>query len=172
MYLHQDSGLINVSYFKFDVDDSTGELDCTRPVPFRLTPNIIEFIGTIGVNGPLTASVIEAARCLIQPNFKVQAILRAILKDELIPGHKKKFDATGAAAAAAASLDIAGSSNADTQTTINEKVAEAETDHLIGMVNKAVNSIAGRLNSLAAFNVTETKVSSNVVLLNLGFYLT
>lgn len=25
MYLHQDSGLINISYFKFDVDDSTGK---------------------------------------------------------------------------------------------------------------------------------------------------
>lgn len=24
MYLHQDSGLVNISYFKFDVDDSTG----------------------------------------------------------------------------------------------------------------------------------------------------
>jgi hypothetical protein len=26
MYIHQDSGLVNVSYFKFDVDDTTGEL--------------------------------------------------------------------------------------------------------------------------------------------------
>lgn len=24
MYVHQDSGLLNVSYFKFDVDDTTG----------------------------------------------------------------------------------------------------------------------------------------------------
>lgn len=24
MYVHQDSGLLNVSYFKFDVDDATG----------------------------------------------------------------------------------------------------------------------------------------------------
>lgn len=24
MYLHQDSGLMNVSYFKFDVNDATG----------------------------------------------------------------------------------------------------------------------------------------------------
>jgi len=24
MYIHQDSGLVNVSYFKFDVDDTTG----------------------------------------------------------------------------------------------------------------------------------------------------
>lgn len=24
MYLHQDSGLMNIAYFKFDVDDGTG----------------------------------------------------------------------------------------------------------------------------------------------------
>lgn len=26
MYLHQDSGLVNIAYFKFDVDDSTGKI--------------------------------------------------------------------------------------------------------------------------------------------------
>lgn len=71
MYLHQDSGLINISYFKFDVDDGTGELDTTRPVPFRLTPNIIEYLSVIGISGPLTASMIATARCFVYPNFKV-----------------------------------------------------------------------------------------------------
>lgn len=48
MYVHQDSGLINIAYFKFDIDDISGELDANRPVPFRLTPNIFEFVTTIG----------------------------------------------------------------------------------------------------------------------------
>lgn len=48
MYMHQDSGLINIAYFKFDIDDISGELDANRPVPFRLTPNIYEFITTTG----------------------------------------------------------------------------------------------------------------------------
>lgn len=48
MYVHQDSGLINIAYFKFDVDDTSGELDANRPVPFRLTPNILEFLTTTG----------------------------------------------------------------------------------------------------------------------------
>jgi hypothetical protein len=26
---------MNVAYYKFDVDDTTGELDSNRPVPFR-----------------------------------------------------------------------------------------------------------------------------------------
>lgn len=48
MYVHQDSGLINIAYFKFDVDDTSGELDANRPVPFRLTPNILEFLTSTG----------------------------------------------------------------------------------------------------------------------------
>ena len=51
IYIHQDSGLVNVSYFKFDVDDQTGELDSNRPVSFRLTPNVTEFITPVGVSG-------------------------------------------------------------------------------------------------------------------------
>lgn len=62
MYLHQDSGLMNVAYFKFDVNDATGKLDESRPVPFRLTPNIVEYLSCIGISGPLTASMIAAAR--------------------------------------------------------------------------------------------------------------
>lgn len=71
MYLHQDSGLVNVSYFKFDVDDATSELNVSRPVPFRLSPNIVEFVSPNGIAGPLTASAIATARCLVLPNFKV-----------------------------------------------------------------------------------------------------
>lgn len=66
-----------------------GELDATRPVPFRLTHNLSEFITAMGVSGPLTASMIAAARCLIQPNFKVKAILRTVLRDEVMDWYKK-----------------------------------------------------------------------------------
>ena len=62
LYINQDSGLLNISYFKFDVDDVTGELDSNRPVPFRLTPNLTELVTGVGVAGPLTASMIAAAR--------------------------------------------------------------------------------------------------------------
>lgn len=62
LYIHRNCGLVNVSYFKFDVDDATGDLDSNRPVPFRLTPNISEFITETGVRGPLTSSMISSAR--------------------------------------------------------------------------------------------------------------
>ncbi|CAG2123031.1 unnamed protein product, partial [Medioppia subpectinata] len=89
MYIHQDSGLMNVAYYRFDIDDSTGELDGNRPVPFRLTHNISELISWMGMSGPLTSSMIASARCLVTPNFKVQSILRAVLRDEMMMWHKK-----------------------------------------------------------------------------------
>jgi len=49
----------------------------------------MELLGPVAVAGPLTASMIAAARCLAQPSFKVQTILRAVLRDEMIAGHKK-----------------------------------------------------------------------------------
>uniref|UniRef100_A0A8C4NLY9 PI3K/PI4K catalytic domain-containing protein n=1 Tax=Eptatretus burgeri TaxID=7764 RepID=A0A8C4NLY9_EPTBU len=76
----QDTGQLSVANFRFDVDDATGLLDANRPVPFRLTPNISEFLTPIGVSGPLTASMIAVARCFAQPSFKVPSpILYACL---------------------------------------------------------------------------------------------
>lgn len=163
MYLHQDSGLVNIAYFKFDVDDSTGknqiiykhpdnvettifvgELDTTRPVPFRLTPNIIEYLNSVGINGPLTASMIATARCFVYPNFKVPAILRPILRDEMILSRMKKPE--------------------EPEAQNQEKLTDSE--QLINMVNKAVTSIVNRLNSLAHFDGLDSKVGTLVAAAN------
>uniref|UniRef100_A0A1Y1MXI9 FAT domain-containing protein n=3 Tax=Photinus pyralis TaxID=7054 RepID=A0A1Y1MXI9_PHOPY len=140
MYMHQDSGLVNISYFKFDVDDSTGELDTTRPVPFRLTPNILEFLSAVSVNGPLTAAMIATARCFVYPNFKVQAILKTILRDEMVLSRIKKSD--------------------DGESNNQEKLTDSE--QLITVVNKAVAAVNNRLNSLAHFDGLDSKIGTLV----------
>lgn len=61
-----------------------GELDTTRPVPFRLTPNIIEYLSSVGINGPLTASMIATARCFVYPNFKVRFFFITFFKTKII----------------------------------------------------------------------------------------
>ena len=142
IYIHQDSGLVNISYFKFDVDDVSGELDSNRPVPFRMTPNITEFITSVGVNGPLTASMIAAARCLSQPSFKIQAILRAILRDEMISWNKKNTSSSASSAG--------GTVDQPTDTGGSTNVAEnKDREIIVAMVTKAVNSISQRLNNLS-----------------------
>ncbi|XP_025986851.1 transformation/transcription domain-associated protein [Solenopsis invicta] len=144
MYVHQDSGLINIAYFKFDIDDTSGELDANRPVPFRLTPNIFEFLTTIGVCGPLTASAIATARCLVQPTFQLPAILRAILRDEVIADHKRQEDAEGT----------------------SQAPTDPKGELLITMVTRAVTAIVNRLNSLANFDGIDSKVSTLVAAAN------
>jgi len=71
------------------VCDLSGELNANRPVPFRLTPNIAEFLTIIGVTGPLTAAMLVTARCFVYPPYKISSYLWAILRDEYITWHKK-----------------------------------------------------------------------------------
>ncbi|KAL1426892.1 hypothetical protein MTO96_000428 [Rhipicephalus appendiculatus] len=145
MYLHQDSGFMNFSYFKFDVDDISGDLDANRPVPFRLTPNLSEFMTSIGVAGSMTAGMIATARCVAQPNFKLQALLRAILRDEFIAWHKKKQDDSLTPGSAPQDMD---------------------GELLISMVSKAVSAVMSRLQTLATFDGADSKVSTLVAAAN------
>ncbi|XP_076468689.1 transformation/transcription domain-associated protein-like isoform X2 [Babylonia areolata] len=141
MYLHQDCGYLSIAYFKFDLDEMSGDLDSNRPVPFRLTPNIAEFLTSTGVTGPLTAAMVATARCLVQPQFKVPAFLRALLRDEYITWNKKKQEEQKPGA----------------------EPVDMEGETLVTMVNKAVNAITTRLQNLATFEGTESRVSTLVM---------
>ncbi|XP_037947653.1 transcription-associated protein 1 isoform X2 [Teleopsis dalmanni] len=144
MYLHQDSGLMNISYFKFDINDEQDVLESSRPVPFRLTPNIAEFVTNIGINGPLSAAIVATARCFVQPNFKICSILKAILKDEIINLHKKRLRET----------KPVSDSNDDNSNEMNSM------SNIIHTVNKAVSVIMKRLSNISYFdNMDAKKVS-------------
>uniref|UniRef100_A0A3Q2QU59 Transformation/transcription domain-associated protein n=1 Tax=Fundulus heteroclitus TaxID=8078 RepID=A0A3Q2QU59_FUNHE len=147
-YIKIDTGKLNVSYFRFDINDATGDLDANRPVPFRLTPNISEFLTTIGVSGPLTASMIAVARCFAQPNFKVDGILKAVLRDEIIAWHKKTQEDTSVPLSPAGQPE-----NMDSQ-------------QLVALVQKAVTAIVTRLHNLAQFEGGESKVNTLVAAAN------
>lgn len=70
---------------------AVGELDANRSVPFRFTPGLQTFISTLGKTGLLTMCMLATARCLAQPYFSIQSILRAILRDEYIAWYKVRF---------------------------------------------------------------------------------
>ncbi|XP_012878859.1 PREDICTED: transformation/transcription domain-associated protein [Dipodomys ordii] len=148
LQIAQDTGKLNVAYFRFDINDATGDLDANRPVPFRLTPNISEFLTTIGVSGPLTASMIAVARCFAQPNFKVDGILKTVLRDEVIAWHKKTQEDTSSPLSAAGQPE-----NMDGQ-------------QLVSLVQKAVTAIVTRLHNLAQFEGGESKVNTLVAAAN------
>ena len=152
LYIHQDSGLLNVSYFRFDVDDLTGDLEANRPVHFRLTHNLTDLMIPIGVSGPLTASMIASARCFIQPNFKLPSILRIILRDEVMSWHKKIVTENPSLIQASQ-----GASSACNQIP-GEKIVQ--------MVNKSVNSIMARLQTMASFDGAESKAATLITAAN------
>ena len=85
MYYKVDIILIFSTFLLF----LSGELDANRPVPFRLTPNLWEFITPVGVHGVVAHSMIAVARCLVQPQFSINSYFKTILKDEIIGWNKK-----------------------------------------------------------------------------------
>ncbi|XP_023171663.2 transcription-associated protein 1 [Drosophila hydei] len=144
MYLHQDSGLMNISYFKFDINDDKEQFNQHRPVPFRLTPNIGEFITNIGISGLLSAAIVATARCFIQPNYKLSSILQTILRDEIITLQKKGFRQSKL-------LDASQEPSLDNNT----------MEHTIRVVNSAVDTILLRLNKISYFdNIEKKKISA------------
>ncbi|XP_030846194.1 transformation/transcription domain-associated protein [Strongylocentrotus purpuratus] len=155
--IERNSGLLSVFYFRFDLDETSGELDANRPVPFRLTPNIAEFLTTVGVNGMLNACMISIARCLVQPSFQLPAILKAVLRDEMIAWSKKKQEDTSSSSS---------SSSSSTASTSSSQQTPSESELLITLVTKAINAIMTRLQNLAQFEGGESKVSTLVAAAN------
>lgn len=94
----QESGLCEDIRLKFDIIEAStvvgtnllnnlykfSDETSTSKVPFRLTPNLTEFMTVIGVNGVMSAVMISMARCLLQPQYNFSWLLRAILKDEIL----------------------------------------------------------------------------------------
>ena len=88
--------------------------------------------------------MISAARCLIQPSFKIQSILRAILRDEILSWNKK----TTANVAAAAAASTAGQAATDSADGNSQQQAQDSKDRevIIEKVTNAVKAILSRLN--------------------------
>jgi transformation/transcription domain-associated protein len=58
-------------------------LNNMEPVPFRLTPNLQRFITSAGVDGVFCGSLVAAASCLSEPEYKLDRYLSLLMRDEL-----------------------------------------------------------------------------------------
>lgn len=99
---------------------------------------------TFGVHGPLVQGMTSLARCLIYPNYKLSAILRAILRDEMASWIKKKQDDRDM-------MNIRGPSDSQ---------GESDSEAVINMVTKAVNAIMARIQLLCNFDGVDNNVNS------------
>jgi len=52
-------------------------------LPFRLTPNLVHFIGKIGLHGIFSAILTSASLALSEHENKLQAFLKIIFGEEL-----------------------------------------------------------------------------------------
>lgn len=67
--------------------NSTGEIVVPEPIPFRLTPNLVNFVTPVGITGLFSAALIASAQTLNDPEFRIKDYLSAILRDEIISWH-------------------------------------------------------------------------------------
>ena len=120
--------------------------------------------------------MIAAGRCFVQPSFKIQAILRAVLRDEMIAWSKKNSHATSSS-----NSNNSNASSTDNQTdnssentsgntpgtgsnsqTNTAGQSQADRELIIQMVTKAEAAITQRLTSLSLFDGTDSKVGTLV----------
>ncbi|CAF0709284.1 unnamed protein product [Brachionus calyciflorus] len=124
-YISQNSGLCQTIRYKFDLNENMNN----RLTPFRLTPNLVEFIQPSGVYGQMSASMTALARCLNEPHYGFIWILRTILKDDVLNVmlRKKQEDLI---------------KNVNSQANLSYEI---EQENIINLVNKLVASIEIRL---------------------------
>ena len=130
--------------------------------------------------------MIAAGRCFVQPNFKIQAILRAVLRDEMIAWNKKNnhtSNNTGSSSTGATSNPTGAAANQNDTTATNSDASsvastssgistgagvattgqsQSDREIIIQMVTKAEAAITQRLTSLSLFDGTDSKVGTLV----------
>jgi len=69
------------------VFDTTGNLCQPDRVPFRLTPNLVNFVTPVGITGLFSSAMLASAQAIHDPELHVGHYIGGILRDELISWH-------------------------------------------------------------------------------------
>ncbi|EDQ87449.1 uncharacterized protein MONBRDRAFT_10012 [Monosiga brevicollis MX1] len=64
--------------------DKTAQVVSLDPVPFRLTPNLVNFVTPAGITGIFSGSMVATAQALNNPDHMFAQLFEAIMRDELI----------------------------------------------------------------------------------------
>ena len=56
-----------------------GVIIAPEPIPFRLTPNLVNFVTPVGITGLFSAALIASAQTVNDPEFRVQVSAKATL---------------------------------------------------------------------------------------------
>ncbi|KAJ3410576.1 hypothetical protein HDV05_003644 [Chytridiales sp. JEL 0842] len=83
-HISLNSGNVWASELLPTISNTSGLFSNTESVPFRLTPNIQNFITPIGMEGVFTSSLMAVARSLSEPEYELEDFLSIFVRDELI----------------------------------------------------------------------------------------
>merc|ERR1712137_274702 len=73
-----------VSWDLMNSFNQKGLIVTSDQVPFRLTPNLVNFVTPVGITGLFSAALVASAQALHDPEFRVQEYCSVILQDELL----------------------------------------------------------------------------------------
>lgn len=83
MMISRTTGNIWLTEIHPAVDASTMEIINNELVPFRLTPNLQQYVTPVGMEGPLLGCVVAIASSLMEPDFLVEEVMSTYVQDEL-----------------------------------------------------------------------------------------
>ncbi|KDN49215.1 hypothetical protein K437DRAFT_79486 [Tilletiaria anomala UBC 951] len=83
IHISRASGAVVMSDLVPTLNPSAPQFKSPDATPFRLTPNIQHFIGPIGIEGLLTASLVAIGRTLSEPEREFEEYLSIFVRDEI-----------------------------------------------------------------------------------------
>ncbi|ODN82926.1 hypothetical protein L202_01173 [Cryptococcus amylolentus CBS 6039] len=86
-YVSRKTGLMYMSEILPAFAPGQPLISSSESVPFRLTPNMQNFVTRAGVEGIITGTCTAMARCLTSPEFDLSGTLCLFIRDELLIWH-------------------------------------------------------------------------------------
>ncbi|KAJ3037893.1 hypothetical protein HDV00_001237 [Rhizophlyctis rosea] len=83
-HISRATGNVWLSDLLPSLNNSTFQYTNTEAVPFRLTPNIQQFITPAGVEGVFTSALMSIGHSLTEPEFELDDYLSIFIRDELV----------------------------------------------------------------------------------------
>ncbi|PWN50372.1 hypothetical protein IE53DRAFT_368968 [Violaceomyces palustris] len=83
IHISRASGQVAMSDIVPTFNPAAPQFKSSDPTPFRLSPNIQNFIGPIGIEGLLTSSMMALGRCLSEPERELEEYLSIFVRDEI-----------------------------------------------------------------------------------------
>ncbi|CCF50080.1 hypothetical protein NDA11_006772 [Ustilago hordei] len=130
IHISRSSGQVAMSDVVPTFNPTAPQFKSTDPTPFRLSPNLQNFIGPVGIEGVLTSALMALGRTLTEPERNLEEYLGIFVRDEM------NFWLQGAQRQAQAQAQAQGGSAA-APTLVTEAPKEVVLTNVLEIVKRA-----------------------------------